>query len=398
MTSSQARFLEGMAWMIGLQLLYGTLMLGWATIRLRPYESEARPWGLRMFGSSRSVQPRRLMKRRACGDEPMIWKECTGTLSVDGPIKAVMFLLLVVAAVGGLGYLFWELGVPSFQEMREYGTGGEGTWVARKYLNFSIRTITAIIYVLTGLMLGASAATGITMEHEKDTWISLVSTPLDGVEIVKAKVLGAFWRVRTPLAALVSVWVMGMCCGAVHPIGVIAAAVATAIYAVFFAILGTYVSLRFKSSARAIATTIAVLVFLNGGYLFCCLPLIEGTDVVIVLAGFTPMIVTYAPFSARELESFFSVSHPGSIDFRGQRDRDGLPQLRIVCIGGVRALARLPAPVRTGRRPAPAASTSLPGLCGSQGNHIRGRRQPGSVDGPAATILPALHPVLDSPR
>ena len=92
---------------------------------------------------------------------------------------------------------------------------------------------------------------------------------------------------------------MGMCCGAVHPIGVIAAVVATAIYAVFFAILGTYISLRFKSSARAIATTIAVLVFLNGGYLFCCIPLIEGTDVVIVLAGFTPMIVTYAPFSAR---------------------------------------------------------------------------------------------------
>ena len=43
-------------------------------------------------------------------------------------------------------------------------------------LSFSIRALTAILYVLTCLMLGGSAATGITMEHEKDTWISLVST------------------------------------------------------------------------------------------------------------------------------------------------------------------------------------------------------------------------------
>ena len=91
----------------------------------------------------------------------------------------------------------------------------------------------------------------------------------------------------------------------------------------FFAILGTYVSLRFKSSARAIATTIAVLVFVNGGYLFCCMPLIDGPDVILVLAGCTPMIVTSAPFSARELDLFFSVSYSGSLEFRAGRSRWG---------------------------------------------------------------------------
>ena len=65
-----------------------------------------------------------------------------------------------------------------------------------------MRIFTGILYVLMALLLAASAATGITMEREKDTWISLVSTPLEGREILTGKILGAFWRVRGILVAL----------------------------------------------------------------------------------------------------------------------------------------------------------------------------------------------------
>jgi ABC-type transport system involved in multi-copper enzyme maturation permease subunit len=312
------RLIETISWMIGLQVLYGTILLGWATWRLRPVECGARPLGLPIFARERGAQQRRLLGRRPCGDEPMIWKECTGSLSVGSRTRAVMLLLLSVVAIAGLGYLVVDLGIPAFREMSEYGTGTPGTWRARWALNFSVRTITAVLYILTSLMLGASAATGITTEHERDTWVSLVSTPLDGPEILKAKVMGAFRRVRAPLAALACVWLIGVCCGAVHPLGGIGAAVATAIYSVFTAMLGTYISLRFKSSARAIATTIAVLVFVNGGYLFCCIPFMSGRDSEILLAGFTPFIVTCAPFTASELESFFSVTSLGTAEARSR--------------------------------------------------------------------------------
>ena len=122
---SQGQLVASIAWMIGLHLLYGTLMLAWSTIRLRPYESEARPWGLRIRAVA-NARPRHLLKRRPCGDEPMMWKECTGSLSVGSPIRGLIFLLLTLAAVGGLGYLISELGIPAFHEMREYGYGRRG--------------------------------------------------------------------------------------------------------------------------------------------------------------------------------------------------------------------------------------------------------------------------------
>jgi len=51
--------------------------------------------------------------------------------------------------------------------------------------------------------------------------------------------------------------------------------------------------------------TIATLVFLNGGYFFCCVPFIYGNPSVIMIAGITPVIVTAAPFSFNDLEEFF---------------------------------------------------------------------------------------------
>lgn len=315
---SPGQVAERVSWMIGLQLLYGTLMMGWATIRLRPIERESGRWGWRLLRRGGGIRRRRLHNRRPCGDDPMIWKECTETVSVGGPAGAATLALLVLAAIGGLAYLIWELGIPALREMLVYGTGSEGTWTARRSLNIVIRIITACVYIITGLMLGATASAGITTEYEKDTWTSLVSTPLEGREIFRAKVLGAFYRVRFPLAALILVWVTGACCGAVHPLGLITAVAATGIYTAFIAIFGTFMSLRFKSSARAIAMTVGLLIFISGGYLFCCMPLLWGEESTVVLAGFSPLIVTSAPFTADELDSFFSSSYPGSMDFRAR--------------------------------------------------------------------------------
>ena len=77
------------AWMIGLQLLYGTLMLALVDDPLTAVRERGQALGLRIFGLVAQRPAASLVETRApCGDEPMIWKECTGTLSVGGPIKA----------------------------------------------------------------------------------------------------------------------------------------------------------------------------------------------------------------------------------------------------------------------------------------------------------------------
>jgi hypothetical protein len=223
-------------------------------------------------------------------------------------LRTVCLICLALAAVGGLGCWVYFAGIPAFQEVLDYGYGSTGNRYARDMLSGGVRSLTACLYVLMALLLGAGAATGITMEREKDAWTSLTVTPLEGQEIVTGKILGALWRVRGILAVLLLVWLIGLICGAVHPMGFLLAIVATAIYLTFIAVLGTYLSLRSKSSARAIAATIAILLFLNGGYLFCCTPAMNGPESMVFTAGVTPMIVTAAPFSYSDLdESFRSI-------------------------------------------------------------------------------------------
>jgi len=220
-----------------------------------------------------------------------------------------------VAAVGGMGYWVYCMGIPAFQEVLDYGYGSTGTQAARDALSAGVRFLTACLYVLMALLLGAGAATGITMEREKDAWTSLTVTPLEGQEILTGKILGALWRVRGMLAALLFVWLIGLICGAVHPLGFLLAIVATSIDLTFIAVLGTYLSLRSKSSARAIAATIAILLFLNGGYLFCCMPAMNGPESLLFTAGVTPMILNAAPFSFSDLEWFLRDPRPARPTF-----------------------------------------------------------------------------------
>jgi len=293
------------SWLIGLQLIQGTLLLAWCTLRLRPVEQGSRLRGLRWLGTPSAPKPHRLFARRPCGDAPMIWKECSGTLSSPSLFRTVCLFCLAVAAVGGLGCWLYFVSIPAFREVLDYGYGSTGSQAYRDSLSTSVRYLTPWLYVLIALLLGAGAATGITMEREKDAWTSLIVTPLEGQEIVTGKFLGALWRVRGILAILLLVWLIGLICGAVHPLGFLLAIVSTSIYLTFIAVLGTYLSLRSKSSAQAIAATIAILVFLNGGYLFCCAPAMYGPESMVFAAGVTPMIVTAAPFSFSDLDESF---------------------------------------------------------------------------------------------
>jgi ABC-type Na+ efflux pump permease subunit len=330
--------LVAVLWLLALQILQGSLLIAWTTMRLRPVEQGARILGLHWLGRLGSTRPRRLFARRPCGDAPMIWKECTGVLSSPSFVKAVCIVGLSIITVGGLGYLVYGVGIPAFQEVLDYGYGSTGKQSAREVLSVAVRFLTSCLYVLMGLLLGAGAATGITMEREKDAWTSLTVTPLEGQEILTGKLLGALWRVRGLAAALLLVWLIGSICGAVHPLGFLLVILATSIDLAFIAVLGTYLSLRSKSSARAITATVAILVLLNGGYLFCCAPAMYGHETFIFTAGVTPMIVAAAPFSYSELEEFL---RPRSNDYGPARSTFVLTGLLSLTFYGVGAFGLL---------------------------------------------------------
>lgn len=244
----------------------------------------------------------------------MIWKECSGAIIIRNLAVSIVGGLVLVAAIGALGYFAVDLGAPALGEVWNFGYAG-GPYDARFLLNTWIRVLTAIAYVMLLFMLAGGSSTSFTSEREKDAWISLIATPLEGDEIVVGKFLGAIWRVRFVLGLLMAGWVYGVVCGALHPLAFLLIVALTAMDVVFVALLGCYVSLRMTSSARAIAVTMGILLIVKGGYLFVCIPVIRDVDTVVFLAGVTPTIVTFATGTYPDVDYFFRTANGNAFDW-----------------------------------------------------------------------------------
>jgi hypothetical protein len=279
--------------MIGLQLAYGALFVLIAIVRLRPL---ARKEG----GGSRWLAPwsgkrrgKRLLPRPECGDDAMLWKErYVSTSSATTKVAGLIVGLLVGAA---LMQPMYDLAQPAFIELSEYGYGPHGSNSARGNFNMFLRFIGTLTYVAWGLGVASAAASELTGEREQDTWVSLVSTPLSGVEIIRAKMFGAVWGLRGLGVLLVLFWLAGLAAGAVHPLAFLAVAVETPVFIWFVTALGTYLSLISKRTARALFATVSILAFLNVGYLFCCIPF--EPDTATILLGATPFVEWSSLFS-----------------------------------------------------------------------------------------------------
>jgi ABC-type transport system involved in multi-copper enzyme maturation permease subunit len=232
-------------------------------------------------------QPRRVRLRPKCGDDAMLWKEVWATSAslmtrvIRGLVLATM---LTVAAV----FCFSDA-LASAQEVLEHGYDAEfETSYHRLDLSVTLRHLVTITAGLMLLWVSIVAASSLAGERDKHTWVSLVSTPLSGFEIIRGKVIGAFWSVRALVALWLSLVMMGLFVGAVHPLGVLAVTLATAIYLVFGCVLGMAYSLRARSASRAVVSTLITLIILNGAYLVVFVPL--NVRSALTAVGVTPFV------------------------------------------------------------------------------------------------------------
>ena len=154
------------------------------------------------------------------------------------------------------------------------------------------------------LAAAGASASGVTVEGERNTWDSLISTPLTGWEIIRGKAVGAIWGLRGFGGLLSLIWLVGLAAGAVHPIGLVLALLVVSLLTWFVVALGTYASLTARTTSRALTITIASLLFLNVGYMGVLYPMImvfsepyawHYPDV-----GFTPRLASASLLSYRE--------------------------------------------------------------------------------------------------
>ena len=263
-------------WMVGLLSGIGLIMVSLAVLGLRPMRGSSWPgaqpqtgWWSRLIARVRAITHARAATaltrnrllispptRSPCGDDPMIWKErhtsIGGGLRWLGSRPVVLFFSVLIGC-----YL---LDVASPLVVNVFG--GVGRAESRMVVCDALRGASMALAVLGMLGIAASAAVSLTGEREQDTWISLATTLLTPSEVIRAKQFGAVWSARRVGLAILVMWATGLLLLAIHPLGVLAAALYVAVIAWLIATIGLFASAFAKNSTRALVTTfVTILIF-----------------------------------------------------------------------------------------------------------------------------------------
>jgi hypothetical protein len=289
-------------WMVGLQAAFAIGFIVLAILLLRPVFRREGDGTRRLGWLLEPRRARRFLPRPEVGDDAMLWKE-RYVSRTSGVVKlASAFLLLLV--VGFLGYGTYQLAQPAFVELWEHGYDATDSYRDRQQFNVFLRAICTMLYVAWCLGTASLAAAGVVSEREEDTWTSLIATPLGGEEILRAKLFGAVWGTRWVGILLIVFWLLGVASGAVHPFGLLAIALETAVFVWFVAALGVSCSLSSRTSVRAQTATMTVLLIVNGVYTLCCIPL--EPDTMIFALGVTPMVEAISLASYEDMSRLYS--------------------------------------------------------------------------------------------
>lgn len=239
------------ALMVGLQAVFGLLALASAASRLKARETNPN-W----IDPTRGYRP-------PCGDDPIFWREYELPMRRGGGslvalrlryllivIKAVLInvaaligVLLVLAIPIGIVFATIYYGFAAFRELREYGYGLDGPFVERLNFNILVRAATGLLALLPAMIQTSLVGTRITAERDKKTWDTFLTTPLSGTEILWSKARVALTSLETGWPLLV-IWVLGLACGVVTPLGVFVAALDLVLVAWASLAVGLYLSLR----------------------------------------------------------------------------------------------------------------------------------------------------------
>lgn len=306
--------LELYLWMVGLQVGVGALFILIAAWRLRPIfrrQEESRP---RLTWFSARVRRPRWLNRPECGSDAMLWKEKHFARTDVFTKLAVLPATIILTVSVVLGSRFDETVLDSFSAVWAHGYTASSR--APTLLNNTLHSISPFFITLWLLAAAGAAASSVTFEREQDTWDSLLSTPLSGWQILRGKFLGALWGLRGFGGILSLFWIVGLAAGAVHPLGLLLALGVVAILTWFVLALGTHASLTGKTTSRALTATVAILIFLNLGYLGVLFPMLMAWGDVnqfrYPFVGCTPVVASYSLLSYSQVAHIFDATQDPS--------------------------------------------------------------------------------------
>ncbi|HEY1378016.1 MAG TPA: ABC transporter permease subunit [Gemmataceae bacterium] len=209
----------------------------------------------------------RRRRRPPVGPRPMLWKE----VRVEGGLRFGWFGRILVALVVGVSFIPPIITVYLlFFDPYTYSINYHASWdKLGESINVWVRVMNPIVSSLMLVGVAVRAAGAVGGERDRDTLVSLMTTPLTTGEIVWAKWVGSLASVRLFLVWLGAVWAIGLVTGGVGILAVPLQAVFWLAPAAFVAALGLYCSAACKTSLRATTWAILGTLVALGGHWVC---------------------------------------------------------------------------------------------------------------------------------
>lgn len=245
--------LSAIGLMIVGQLLFSAACLALSISSVRKVHLNATTQSL---PTKKAIHSHRKQLPLACTN-PVLWRESRSNITSTkvGPLRRN-----IGNGIGVLA-LFLMIGVNLWTAIT---SGRSDAW--EDYFQFAAMMVGCLSPILL-LLLGCRAAGLITYEKERETWLSLLATPLSAKEIIHGKLWGNLWAYRWPLAAIVVIPAAGLIVRGDTILATLGVVLAIIVVAWAATAIGLLLSLWCKSSLKAIGMTIAVLVGMGGAYL-----------------------------------------------------------------------------------------------------------------------------------
>lgn len=303
--SDQAGFLHGLTigWFAVGYLGVSVLLAGWSVISVRRFY-------LRLAGKSAGVATRLGKwrekfrgKRKPVGNNAMIWKEITSLRSAinlgwSGRIAAGIIGFMILY---GIGWGFYETAFDdSWRKSYSYNSYSNQERIPP--IEYVAIVLVPMVFGMMLLLITSNAAGAITSEREKDTWITLMSTPVEGREVILGKITALVYGMRYWYALILLNWALVVPFRPMFLLLIPVLVVIHFIAAFFAAVLGLLCSLQASTSLKAMGLALAILVF---GVV--CVPMMAAGFTVALFRGEGEPAAFVFTFS---LPVLFSAMHP----------------------------------------------------------------------------------------
>ena len=198
-------------------------------------------------------------------------------------------VILLVLSIGGY-YLLTEF-LDAMQETNQYGINSSSR-LERDEFRIIVCIISGMAHCvfMYAFMIGASSR--ILSEKESDTWLTLLSTPVEASEILISKAIATVWEWRLSIAFVLISWLLALISIAINPIHIVITAMIWSVQIVFFLILGLRFGLTSKSFQSAALKSIGTWIFLQIMIPLVCLSIFQLED---LTAAIQPTFLAIAP-------------------------------------------------------------------------------------------------------